>query len=146
MVRFRQGPILLAEDDETTLTGLAEFLTELGYDVVAARNGQEAMDHLLDGVRPSLFVVDLAMPHLGGEELSKYLQSDPDLRQVPVVVVTGSVERMGRTAADAVLEKPSRGFCALSCSPMSASVCGSLVFHSGRPDLASRQATNLPWL
>ena len=46
------------------------------------------------------------MPQVGGEDLTRYLQSDPELRHLPVVVVTGSPERLGRTAADAVLEKP----------------------------------------
>jgi len=103
---FRRGPILIADDDSVTLDGLTEFLAEFGYQIVAARNGQEAMNQLTGGLVPSLFIVDLAMPHLGGDELLKYVQSDPDLRVVPVLVVTGAPEKIGRTVADAVLEKP----------------------------------------
>ena len=103
---FSRGPILIADDDRATREGLAEFLTEFGYEVTAAQNGQEAMDHLLEGLKPSMLIVDLTMPHVGGEDLSRYLQSDPELRHLPVVVVTGSPERLGRPAADAVLEKP----------------------------------------
>jgi CheY-like chemotaxis protein len=103
---LRRGPILIADDDAVTLDGLIEFLTEFGYRVTAARNGQEAMNLLTGGLVPSLFIVDLAMPHLGGDELLKYVQSDPELRFVPVLVVTGAPEKIGRTVADAVLEKP----------------------------------------
>jgi CheY-like chemotaxis protein len=103
---LRLGPILVADDDAATLDGLTEFLTECGYRIAPARNGQEAMNLLIDGLSPSLFIVDLAMPQLGGVELLKYVQSDPDLRLRPVIVMTGSRERMGRTATDAVLEKP----------------------------------------
>jgi CheY-like chemotaxis protein len=105
-VAFSRGPILIADDDRATREGLAEFLVEFGYEVTAAKNGQEAMDRLLEGLKPSMVIVDLTMPHVGGEDLSRYLQSDPELRHLPVVVVTGSPELIGRTAADAVLEKP----------------------------------------
>lgn len=99
-------PILIADDDAVTLDGLTEFLAELGYRIAPARNGQEAMNLLTGGLVPSLFIVDLAMPQLGGDELLRYVQSDPELRFVPVLVVTGAPERVGRTVADAVLEKP----------------------------------------
>lgn len=102
----RRRPILIADDDAVTLDGLTEFLAEFGYPIAPARNGQEAMNLLTGGLVPSLFIVDLAMPQLGGDELLKYVQSDPELRFVPVLVVTGAPERVGRTVADAVLEKP----------------------------------------
>jgi CheY-like chemotaxis protein len=102
----RRGPILIADDDPATLDGLTEFLTEFGYRIVPARDGQEAMDVLLSGVVPSLLIVDLAMPHLAGDELLRYVQADPVLRLVPVLVVTGTPERVGRTVADAIIAKP----------------------------------------
>jgi CheY-like chemotaxis protein len=102
----RRAPILIADDDAVTLDGLTEFLSEFGYRIVSARNGQEAMNLLTGGLVPSLFIVDLAMPQLGGDELLKYVQSDPELRLIPVLVVTGAPERVGRTVADEVLEKP----------------------------------------
>lgn len=103
---IRRAPILIADDDAVTLDGLTEFLAQFGYAIAAARNGQEAMNLLTGGLVPSLFIVDLAMPQLGGDELLKYVQSDPELRLVPVLVVTGAPDRIGRTVADAVLEKP----------------------------------------
>jgi CheY-like chemotaxis protein len=102
----RRGPILIADDDAATLDGLSEFLTEFGYRVVPARDGQEAMDVLLGGVVPILLVVDIAMPHVAGDGLLRYVQADPVLRFIPVVVVTGTPEHIGRAAADAILAKP----------------------------------------
>jgi len=101
-----RGPILIADDDGATRDGLAEFLTELGYRVVPARDGQEAMDFLLTGVTPILLMIDICMPNLAGDELLKYVHTDPVLRFVPVLVVTGSPERVGRTVADAIITKP----------------------------------------
>ena len=102
----RRDPILVADDDAATLDGLRELLTEFGYKVVTATDGQQAMNLLVGGLVPSLLIVDIGMPNVGGEELLKYVQSDPDLRHIPVLVVTGTPERIGRTVADAIIEKP----------------------------------------
>ncbi|MEO6238735.1 MAG: response regulator [Vicinamibacterales bacterium] len=101
-----RGTILIADDDAATLHGLTEFLTDAGYRVVPARDGQQALDFLLAGAAPILLIVDIAMPHLAGGELLRYVQSDPVLRFVPVLVVTGAPERAGRAVADAILTKP----------------------------------------
>ena len=85
---------------------MKEFLTDAGYLVLSARDGQEAMDFLLAGESPILLIVDIAMPHLAGSELLKYVQSDPVLRFVPVLVVTGAPESAGRAVADAIIAKP----------------------------------------
>ena len=102
----RRGPVLIADDDPVTREGLSEFLAQLGYEVVPAADGQDAMNLLLGGLAPCLLIIDLAMPHLRGDELLKYLQSDPQLRFMPVLVVTGAPEQMGHAVADAVLTKP----------------------------------------
>ena len=102
----RRDPILVADDDAATLDGLRELLTEFGYKVVTATDGQEAMNLLVEGLVPLLLIIDLGMPHVGGEEVLKYVQADPELRHIPVIVVTGTPERIGRTVADAVIEKP----------------------------------------
>jgi CheY-like chemotaxis protein len=102
----RSGPILIAEDDAATLAGLTELLSDAGYDVLSARDGQEAMDVLLSGTTPILSILDIGMPHLAGSELLRYLQTDPVLRFVPVLVVTGAPERLGRAVADAIITKP----------------------------------------
>jgi CheY-like chemotaxis protein len=102
----RRDPILVADDDAATLDGLRELLTEFGYKVVTANDGQVAMNLLIGGLVPSLLIVDIGMPNVTGDELLKYVQSDPDLRHIPVIVVTGTPERLGRVVADAVIEKP----------------------------------------
>jgi CheY-like chemotaxis protein len=102
----RRDPILIADDDPSTVDGLRELLTEFGYKVVTAADGQEAMNLLVGGLVPSLLIVDLGMPNVAGDELLKYVQSDPYLRHVPVLVITGTPERVGRTVSDAVIEKP----------------------------------------
>ena len=99
-------PILIADDDADTLEGLMEFLTGAGYRVVSARDGQEAMDLLLGGVVPLLLIIDIAMPHVAGNDVLRFVQTDPVLRLVPVLVVTGAPERAARVVADAIVTKP----------------------------------------
>lgn len=102
----RRGPILIAEDDPATREGLTEFLARFGYAVEAVPDGQEAMNALVGGLEPILLIVDIAMPHLAGDALLKYVQSDPILRLIPVLVVTSTPDRIGGAVADAILEKP----------------------------------------
>ena len=99
-------PILIVDDDRDALDGLGQFLTEAGYPVVCAPDGQEAIDLFLRGVVPALLIIDLAMPRVAGDELLRYVQTDPVLREVPVLVVTGAPERLVRVVADAVIAKP----------------------------------------
>jgi DNA-binding response OmpR family regulator len=106
IVRLRRGPILVADDEEATREGLREFLSQAGYRVVAARDWQEAMNLLVDGLKPALLILDVSMPSLRGDELLKYVQSDSDLRFVPVLIVTGAPEQCTRTIADHILPKP----------------------------------------
>ena len=102
----RSNPILIADDDVATRDGLRELLTEFGYKVETAADGQDAMNQLLGGLVPGLLIVDISMPNVAGDELLKYVQSDPVLREIPVLVVTGNPERVGRAVSDAVIEKP----------------------------------------
>jgi DNA-binding response OmpR family regulator len=99
-------PILIVDDDANAVEGLRQFLTQAGYAVVCARDGQEAMDLFLARVVPALLIIDLAMPRVAGDELLRYVQTDPVLRVVPVLVVTGAPERAVRVVADAVMAKP----------------------------------------
>lgn len=94
--------ILLVEDSindvELILTSLAE--NHLGNEVVVVRDGEEALDYLYRrGVyrlrregNPVAVILDLKLPKVDGVEVLIQLKADPDLRVVPVVVLTSSRE------------------------------------------------------
>jgi CheY-like chemotaxis protein len=94
--------ILLVEDSandiELILTALAE--NRLANEVVVVRDGEEALDYLyrrgvfrlrMEG-NPVVVLLDLKLPKVDGLEVLAQLKSDPEMRWVPVVVLTSSRE------------------------------------------------------
>lgn len=94
--------ILLAEDNPKDIELTLEAFTEakVANEIVVARDGAEALDYLLcagkfegrnDG-NPLLVLLDLKMPKLNGLEVLAKIRSNPDLKRLPVVMVTASRE------------------------------------------------------
>lgn len=99
--------VLVVDDEEDSRTLLAHTLEELGCKVLLAKDGREGVAAARKA-RPDLITVDLMMPRMDGWEVLKALKEDPDLREIPVVVVSmaardGKGQVLG--AVD-VLEKP----------------------------------------
>jgi CheY-like chemotaxis protein len=94
--------ILLAEDNandlELTLAALQQH--NLANEIVTVRDGAEALDYLyLRGAfagrvasQPALVLLDLKMPKVDGLEVLKAIKADPQLRPIPVVMLTSSRE------------------------------------------------------
>ncbi|MEX2272402.1 MAG: response regulator [Vicinamibacterales bacterium] len=98
--------ILLVEDELDTRAALFELFTRAGYSILTADDGQQALDLLMRGVRPRLIVVDLMLPNVSGTEFLTYIQTDPDLRAIPRIVVTALARSEVRVVADAIFHKP----------------------------------------
>lgn len=84
--------ILIAEDDPSIRTTLADVLIEEGYSVFTAQNGSEAMGMLRRMDRPVLVLLDLNMPVMDGVTLLSRLRDWPDRAQIEVVVMSGAVD------------------------------------------------------
>ena len=85
------GPkrILAVDDSETHLQGLTEALRRDSYHVVTAHSGEEALELL--ALQPvDCILLDLIMPGMGGLETCRRLKASADLREVPVVMLTGT--------------------------------------------------------
>lgn len=87
--------ILVAEDDPDDKLLLKEAFEEAGGDnrLVFVDNGQELIDHLMDARQdalPGLILLDLNMPKKNGMEALKEIKADPNLRKIPVIVLTTS--------------------------------------------------------
>ena len=93
--------IVLADDDADDRMLARDALTEsrLANDFRTVQDGEELLDYLkhrgnfADAAahpRPGLILLDLNMPRLDGREALREIKSDPELRQIPVVVLTTS--------------------------------------------------------
>lgn len=93
--------ILLADDDEDDRMMAEDALAEskLANDLHMVVDGEELMDYLLrrgkysnpaTSPRPGLILLDLNMPRKDGREALREIKADPDLRQIPIVVLTTS--------------------------------------------------------
>lgn len=103
--------ILLVEDDSSLRDTLADVLSDEGFEVAAAANGQEALERLASS-HPDLIVLDLVMPVMDGWAFREQQRKSPDLAAIPTVVLSAShpADRTGLHAlgAEAVLSKPVR--------------------------------------
>jgi CheY-like chemotaxis protein len=93
--------ILLVDDDDEDLQMTKEALREsrLGNDLRTAQDGEELMDYLLrrghysdaaESPKPGLILLDLNMPKKDGREALAEIKANPDLRKIPVIVLTTS--------------------------------------------------------
>ena len=98
--------ILVVEDDADCREAVAEYLDVCGHEVSTAADGLAALAALAGPALPDLLLVDLKMPRMDGEQLIAALRADRRLADLPVIVLTGSVERPHPEGALAVVEKP----------------------------------------
>lgn len=98
--------LLLVEDEPDTRAALFELFTLAGYSVLTADDGQQAIDLLMRGVLPRLLIVDLRLPNVSGTEFLKYIETDPDLRAIPRIVVTAVSKGDVHVVADKIFHKP----------------------------------------
>ncbi len=84
-----QGPILIVEDIPHILELLEVTLKFKGYEVITARNGDEALNALLS-VKPALILTDILMPRLDGYALAQEVRSNPETRDIPIIFVSAT--------------------------------------------------------
>lgn len=114
--------VLLAEDDVDDQTLIRRAFTRSSFvnDVRIVDNGEELMDYLHRrgrfagpdaAPRPGLILLDLNMPLKSGREALREIKRDPELRNIPIVVLTTSaaetdVQESYSTGANAYITKP----------------------------------------
>src|SRR5689334_4531116 len=110
MAKSSARSVLIVEDDEDIRELLADVLRDQGYPVLTAKNGIEALASLRSGAKhPGLILLDLMMPVMNGFQFLEAFRGDPDLKSIPVTVVTahGALAAAERDAlAVPILAKP----------------------------------------
>ena len=87
----RIGRSILVVEDEPSIRGaLCRVLSLDGWEAQAASNGQEALDLLRQGYRPSAMLLDHDMPFMTGSELLAILREDRAWAAIPVICMSGN--------------------------------------------------------
>lgn len=106
-----QGKSVLVVDDYLAVRRtIKELVQTLGLAVTEAENGLKAQE-LLKGQSFDLVITDLVMPEMDGFELTEAIKNDPELRHLPVVIISTHADakyifRALRLGADDYLTKP----------------------------------------
>jgi two-component system cell cycle response regulator len=96
MAEDRQPLVLIADDDRVTRAMVSSWLRRAGYEVVAASDGDEALE-LATARLPDLLLVDVTMPGLDGYEVCRAVQAASDVPP-PVIFLTAHAHTDARVA------------------------------------------------
>jgi DNA-binding response OmpR family regulator len=84
--------VVIADDDPDILDLVAFRLDEAGFEVLAAQDGQEALDLAIEHI-PDLCVLDVMMPRIDGYELTRRLRENGTTESIPVILLTARVQQ-----------------------------------------------------
>jgi len=105
-------PILIVEDDHDLRDALEYLLRACGYQVVAAADGEEAIERLQSGIEPCLILLDLLMPRKDGFQFRAEQLQSPKFAKIPTIAYsgiytgTGLRQKAAALGITTVLEKP----------------------------------------
>jgi len=104
-----EGPVLIVDDDPDIREVLAEALADLGFEVVTAVHGRDALTMLAAmPVRPSAILLDLMMPIMDGYAFLEERTKDAAIREIPLAIVTAGhgIDRARIGADTTIIRKP----------------------------------------
>jgi CheY-like chemotaxis protein len=111
---------LVVDDDPNIRKMIIAALRREGYAFAEAPNGKEALEIMRAQPHPSVVVLDLMMPIVSGWEVLQERENDPELRQIPVIIVSATRAPEIATAVD-------KGICAFLPKPFDISALSALV-------------------
>jgi two-component system chemotaxis response regulator CheY len=83
---------LVIDDSRAMRSMLSRMVKELGFEVVEAANGSEALKKLADGLEPQIALVDWNMPEMNGLEFVESVRRDARHQAVTLMMVTTEIE------------------------------------------------------
>lgn len=101
--------ILVVEDDPVLKAVLKHFFPLKGHEVIEASDGRQGLEILSQGKRPELIITDIMMPQMNGYDMIAAIKSQPDLAEIPVIIITaGKIdpEKYGASGANEIYQKP----------------------------------------
>src|SRR5512137_1419106 len=86
-----KGIVMIVDDTPGNLALLSDTLSEAGYRVLVATDGQSALEQIAY-LKPDVILLDVLMPGIDGFETCNRLKSDPDTEHIPVLFMTALSE------------------------------------------------------
>jgi CheY-like chemotaxis protein len=106
--RKMQGRVILVVDDEKRIRDMLDIrLCSAGYEVIQAKDGEEGVAQARKH-RPDLILMDVMMPKMDGGEAVKYLESDSQTKDIPVIFLTAIVTKEEENQAFGIQLDPKR--------------------------------------
>lgn len=87
--------VLVVEDVEMNRKLVRIVLTTKGYEVIEATNAEEALELLRTEI-PDLILMDIALPGISGEELTRQIKASPQWCHVPIIALTAAAMKGDR--------------------------------------------------
>ena len=102
--------ILVVEDQEDNRQILRDLLDSAGFEMIEAQDGEQALVKVSEE-RPDLILMDIQLPLLDGYEATRRIKANPDLKAIPIIVVTsyalsGDEGKARAAGCDAYVTKP----------------------------------------
>ncbi|HMX17225.1 MAG TPA: response regulator, partial [Rhodocyclaceae bacterium] len=92
-------PVIMVVDDSLTVRKITgRLLAREGYQVIAAKDGVDALEQALDIV-PDVMLVDIEMPRMDGFDLTRNVRADARLKDVPIIMITSRIADKHRNYA-----------------------------------------------
>jgi CheY-like chemotaxis protein len=106
----KQPVVLVADDEEDIKVVLRMFLEAVGYEVITAFDGLDALEQI-KSTKPDVVLMDIMMPVIDGIEVVRQMKATPGIRDIPVVMLTAAaqsdmVERAIQAGAADYIVKP----------------------------------------
>ena len=95
MAEENKKKVVCVEDEPEIIDLIRLILGRKGYDLTGATGGQEGLD-TIRRVKPDLVLLDLMMPDMDGWEVYQQMKADPDLKDIPVIVVTAKAQSIDK--------------------------------------------------
>jgi len=98
---IHQASVLVVEDSISTRRSLAEFMQDLNYKVFTAKDGVEAIE-VMRQHRPNILLTDLEMPRMNGLELTSYVRSHDETKDIPIIMLTSRTTEKHKQEAKSI--------------------------------------------
>lgn len=100
--------ILVCDDDESILDVTSMLLSFAGFEVLTQINSKKLLQQALQE-QPDLFLIDIWMPDLPGNEVTKLIKATPELAHIPIILFSAAIDGniiAKEAGADRFVEKP----------------------------------------